>query len=89
MFKVSEENYLLQSCDHTPKLFKTMFSDSYVAAKLIVSQKASYIASSVLGPLLREDKFQKVTNGKNAVNMIFNESMTTPNKRYMDIFIRF
>ena len=57
MFKVSEENYLLQSRDHTTKLFKTMFSDSSVAVKIIVSQKASYIANNGLGPLLGEDKY--------------------------------
>lgn len=56
MFKVLEENYLLQSRDHTTKLFKTMFSDSSVAVMIIVSQKASYIANNDLGPLVGEDK---------------------------------
>ena len=38
MFKVSEENYLLQSRDHTTKLFKTMFSDSSAAFTFLFSE---------------------------------------------------
>ena len=56
MFKVSEETYLLRSRDHAKKLFKTIFCDSSVAVKIIVSQKASYIANNGVGPSLGEDE---------------------------------
>ena len=39
MSKVSEEDYLLQSCDDTRKLCKTMFLDSSVPEKFSMSGK--------------------------------------------------
>ena len=50
MFKVTEQDHFLRSCDGVPKFSQTILSDSDISEAFIISrQKASYVASYGLG----------------------------------------
>ena len=50
MFKVTEQDNSLRSCDGVQKLTQTILSDSDISEGFIISrQKASYVASDGLG----------------------------------------
>ena len=52
-FKVTEEDFTLRYCDHSPLLFKNMFSDSTICRFFSMSKsKVSYNFQDGLGPLL-------------------------------------
>ena len=90
MFKVAAGDYSLNSCENTPVLFQRMFPDSSICEKFTMSkQKASYIASSGLGPLMAKQLCKSVSESGGAFTMMFDETTTLQNRKQMDLILRF
>lgn len=90
MFKVSQQDYFLRSCDDIPKLFQTMFPDSEVSKKFTIGgQKASYIISDGLGLFVVKELCKRVSASGGAFTLLFDETATFKNRKQMDILIRF
>ena len=88
MFKVPEQNYSLRSCDVVPKLLQSMFSDSNIFKGFTMSrQKALYIASNGLGPLLGKSLCNDIASSEETFTVLFDDKMTKQNKKQMDVLI--
>ena len=76
-FKVTEEDFTLRYCNHSPLLFKNMFSDSTICRFFSMSKsKVSYNFQDGLGPLLLKWICQSVHRSSSCFAIIFDETTT-------------
>ena len=91
VFKVSEDDLSLRTCDDISTLFKRMFPDSNIANLITMSRsKISYILQDGLGSsLLLSWLCDNISKSTGCYTLMFDETTTKQNKKQMDLLIRY
>ena len=90
LFKLAENDFSFRSCDQTPELFQSMFSDSVIAGKFSMSRtKASYCVSDGIGPTLFDNLCQKLKSSEGCFTLLYDETTTLQRIKQMDVLARF
>ena len=80
MFKISEKDVSLRSCDEATQIFSRMFSDSVISKKITMSrQKASYVIIDGLEPLIAEKICQSIH--KSPYTLLFDKITALRNRK--------
>ena len=88
--KMACNNYSLQSSDHIRDLFRTMFSDSKIAANFILSHtSASYMIEKGLSPYFTRVIIDDLVKFGLPFAVPFDETTTTQIKKQMDPTLRY
>lgn len=89
-FSIAFNDDLLRSCDNTPQLFATMFSNSNIAKEMTMTQtKASYSVTDGLGDLMIKDICREVQATDGGFTWIFDETTTNQGKKQMELLLHF
>lgn len=89
-FSIAFNDDLIRSCDNTPQLFATMFSNSNIAKEMTMTQtKASYSVTDGLGDLMINDICREVQATDGGFTWIFDETTTNQGKKQMELLLNF
>lgn len=89
-FSIAFNDDLIRSCDNTPQLFATMFSNSNIAKEMTMTQtKASYSVTDGLGDLMIKDICREVQATDGGFTWIFDETTTNQGKKQMELLLNF
>ena len=77
-------------CNHTHKLFSTIFPESEIAKKMTLCRtKASDSITDGLSDLIREGICKEVQDANASFTLLFDKTTTNFDRKHMDLLIRF